>query len=64
MSSRKSWNVSISIWKLTKAAFQLSPLAEYFREMQDSQYARKHKHSHVAILLLIVLGFLSGKTSL
>lgn len=32
--------------------------------MPDPRCARKHKHSHVEILLLIVLGFLAGKTSL
>ena len=39
-------------------------MAEYLGEMPDPRYARKHKHSHVEILLLIVLGFLAGKTSL
>jgi len=32
--------------------------------MPDPRYARKHKHSHVEVLVLIVVGFLSGKTSL
>ena len=39
-------------------------MAEYLGEMPDPRYSRKHKHSHVEILLLIVLGFLAGKTSL
>lgn len=64
MNSGKSWNVSISIWRWIKAAFLVRPLAEYFREMPDPRCARKHKHSHVEILLLIVLGFLAGKASL
>lgn len=32
--------------------------------MPDPRCDRKHKHSHVEILLLIVIGFLAGKTSL
>lgn len=32
--------------------------------MPDPRCAREHKHDHVDILLLIVLGFLAGKTSL
>lgn len=33
-------------------------------EIPDPRCARKHKHSHVEILLLIILGFLAGKPSL
>lgn len=39
-------------------------MAGYFREIPDPRCVRKHKHSHVEILLLIVLGFLAGKNSL
>lgn len=39
-------------------------MAEYFREIPDPRCAREHRHSHVEILLLIVLGFLAGKNSL
>lgn len=49
---------------MIKAVFLVKPLAEYLGEMPDPRCARKHKHSHVEILLLIVLGFLAGKTSL
>ncbi|WP_168356758.1 ISAs1 family transposase [Petralouisia muris] len=64
MSSVKFWSVFISIWRWTKTAFLVKPLAEYFREMPDPRCARKHKHSHVEILLFIALGFLAEKTSL
>ncbi len=37
---------------------------ERFPDTPDPRSTRKHKHSHVEILLLIVLGFLAGKTSL
>ena len=46
------------------AAFLARPLAAYFMEMPDPRCAREHKHSHVDVLLLIVLGFLAGKNSL
>lgn len=39
-------------------------MAEYFREIPDPRCVREHKHSHVDILLVIVLGFLAGKNSL
>lgn len=40
------------------------PLAAYLKEMPDPRCARKHRHSHVEVLILIVLGFLAGKRSL
>lgn len=40
------------------------PLAEYLSGIPDPRCPRKHKHDLVEIFLLIILGFLAGKTSL
>lgn len=49
---------------MIRETFLVRPLATYFQEIPDPRCAREHKHSHVEVLLLIVLGFLAGKTSL
>ncbi len=35
INSRKSWNISLSIWRSIKATFLDRLLVEYFREMPD-----------------------------
>ena len=47
-----------------EAAFLVGPLVAYLMEMPDSRCARRHRHSHVEVLLPIVLGFLAGRPSL